>query len=125
MRMPGGYDELVGEEGVLLFLGQKQLISLARTILADSDIFIMDEETSSIDTKTEQDIQKGMEKLLEHRTRFIIAHRLSTIRNADRIIVVEDGMIKEEGRHEELLRFWGTIFSSIPASSERIMPQLL
>ncbi|MBF9014462.1 MULTISPECIES: ABC transporter ATP-binding protein [unclassified Oceanispirochaeta] len=102
-RLPGGYDELVGEEGTLLSVGQKQLISLARTILADPDIIIMDEATSSIDTRTEQDIQHGMEKLLEGRTSFIIAHRLSTIRNADRIIVIEDGSIKEEGSHSELL----------------------
>jgi len=107
LRLPSGYDELVGEEGTLLSLGQKQLISLARTILANPDIIIMDEATSSIDTKTELDIQKGMEKLLEKRSSFIIAHRLSTIRNADRIIVVEDGYIKEEGTHEDLLRLEG------------------
>jgi len=107
LRLPGGYDELVGEEGTLLSLGQKQLISLARTILADPDIIIMDEATSSIDTRTEQDIQKGMEQLLEKRTSFIIAHRLSTIRNADRIIVIADGIIREEGTHEQLLRLEG------------------
>jgi len=110
MRLPGGYDELVGEEGTLLSQGQKQLISLARTILADPDIIIMDEATSSVDTKTEQDIQRGMDKLLENRTSFIIAHRLSTIRNADRIIVVEDGCIREEGTHGELLGREGHYF---------------
>ena len=110
MRLPDGYDELVGEEGTLLSVGQKQLISLARTILGNPDIIIMDEATSSIDTKTEQDIQKGMETLLKGRTSFIIAHRLSTIRSADRIIVIEDGKIREEGNHRELLRLGGHYF---------------
>jgi len=103
-RLPGGYDEPVGEEGTLLSVGQKQLISLARTLLADPDIIIMDEATSSIDTRTEQDIQTGMEHLLKNRTSFIIAHRLSTIRNADRILVIQDGRIREEGTHRSLLR---------------------
>ncbi|MDA3956349.1 ABC transporter ATP-binding protein, partial [Oceanispirochaeta sp.] len=107
MRLPGGYDECVGEDGTLLSVGQKQLISLARTILGDPDIIIMDEATSSIDTRTEQEIQMGMEKLLEGRTSFVIAHRLSTIRNADRILVIEEGRIKEEGSHRELLRLGG------------------
>lgn len=102
--LPKGYDEPIGEEGTLLSLGQKQLISLARTILADPDIIIMDEATSSIDTLTERDIQHGMDTLLQDRTSFIIAHRLSTIRNADRILVIEDGRITEEGNHQSLLR---------------------
>ena len=121
MALPDGYDETVGEEGTLLSVGQKQLISLARTILADPDIIVMDEATSSIDTKTEQDIQTGMETLLEGRTSFVIAHRLSTIRKADRILVIENGVIKEEGSHRELLAQAGTTTSSTPASSERIM----
>ncbi|MDC7242317.1 MAG: ABC transporter ATP-binding protein [Spirochaetales bacterium] len=103
MTLPHGYDEMVGEEGTLLSVGQKQLISLARTILADPDIIVMDEATSSIDTKTEQDIQTGLETLLEGRTSFVIAHRLSTIRKADRILVIEKGAIKEEGNHRQLL----------------------
>jgi len=90
-----------------LSVGQKQLISLARTILANPDIIIMDEATSSIDTLTEQNIQQGMEELLKDRTSVVIAHRLSTIRNADRIIVIEDGKITEEGSHGELLRLGG------------------
>ena len=104
LNLPGGYEEQVGEEGTLLSLGQKQLISLARTILANPDIIIMDEATSSIDTLTEQNIQQGMEELLKNRTSVIIAHRLSTIREADRIIVIEGGRIREEGNHRELLR---------------------
>ena len=99
-----GYDEQVGEGGSLLSVGQKQLISLARAVLANPDIFIMDEATSSVDTLTEALIQRGMEQLLQGRTSFVIAHRLSTIRNADRILVIENGRITEMGSHSELLR---------------------
>ncbi len=97
------YNEDVGEEGTLLSVGQKQLISLARAILAKPEIIIMDEATSSIDTLTEELIQKGMDTLLKGSTGFVIAHRLSTIRNADRILVIEEGRIKEAGNHKELL----------------------
>jgi ATP-binding cassette subfamily B protein len=99
-----GYDTEVGEGGVLLSVGQKQLISLARAVLADPEIFIMDEATSSVDTITETLIQKGMEALTSERTSFIIAHRLSTIRKADRILVIEAGKIVESGSHRELLK---------------------
>jgi ATP-binding cassette subfamily B protein len=99
-----GYDAPVGEGGNLLSVGQKQLLSLARAILARPEIFIMDEATSSVDTLTEALIQQGMETLLKGRTSFIIAHRLSTIRKADRILVIEEGGISEMGTHTELLR---------------------
>lgn len=99
-----GYDEEVGEGGNLLSVGQKQLISLARAVLASPDIFVMDEATSSVDTLTEALIQKGMETLMEGRTSFIVAHRLSTIRRASRILVIENGGISEMGTHAELLR---------------------
>ena len=99
-----GYDAEVGEAGNLLSVGQKQLISLARAVLADPDILIMDEATSSVDTLTEALIQQGMERLLEGRTSFVIAHRLSTIKRADRIVVIENGGISESGTHAELLR---------------------
>jgi len=102
-----GYDEEVGEGGNLLSTGQKQLISLARAVLARPEIFIMDEATSSVDTLTEALIQKGMEFLMAERTSFVIAHRLSTIRNADRIIVIDGGKIAEMGTHAELLRQGG------------------
>ena len=102
-----GYDEEVGEGGGLLSVGQKQLVSLARAVLAQPEIFIMDEATSSVDTLTEDLIQKGMDALMEDRTSFIIAHRLSTIKRADRILVIEGGQIAEMGSHTELLRAGG------------------
>ena len=102
-KLPDGYDTEVGEGGDLLSTGQKQLVSFARTVLADPRIFIMDEATSSVDTETEHLIQKAIERLLQGRTSFIIAHRLSTIRNADRILVIHGGRIVEEGTHGELL----------------------
>jgi ATP-binding cassette subfamily B protein len=105
--LPNGYEEEVGEGGNLLSVGQKQLISLARAVLANPEVFIMDEATSSVDTLTEALIQKGMEELMHGRTSFIIAHRLSTIRRADRILVIEDGGISEMGTHAELLKLRG------------------
>jgi ATP-binding cassette subfamily B protein len=107
MELEKGYDEEVGEGGVLLSVGQKQLISLARAILADPDIFIMDEATSSVDTLTEARIQQGMERVLQGRTSFVIAHRLSTIKRADRILVLEKGKIAEQGNHTQLIQQGG------------------
>ncbi len=98
-----GYQTSVGEGGSKLSAGQKQLISFARAILADPKILIMDEATSSVDTETEQQIQQGMDALLSGRIAVVIAHRLSTIRNADRILVIENGEITEQGSHEELM----------------------
>jgi ATP-binding cassette subfamily B protein len=105
--MENGYDEEVGEGGTLLSVGQKQLVSLARAVLAQPEIFVMDEATSSVDTLTEDLIQQGMETLMNDRTSFVIAHRLSTIKRADRILVIEDGAIAEMGTHAELLRAKG------------------
>ena len=99
-----GYDTEVGEGGSKLSTGQKQLISFARAILADPKILVLDEATSSIDTELEQLIQQAISILLEGRTSFIIAHRLSTIRSADRILVIQDGRITEEGNHQQLLK---------------------
>lgn len=99
-----GYSQNVGEGGNLLSVGQKQLISIARALLANPDIFVMDEATSSVDTITEALIQKGMQRLMSGRTSFIIAHRLSTIREADKIFVISDGRIAEEGTHDSLMR---------------------
>ena len=101
------YEQNVGEGGNLLSVGQKQLISLARAVLAKPELFIMDEATSSVDTLTEALIQRGMEALMKGRTSFVVAHRLSTIRKANRIIVIENGKIAEQGTHAELLRLRG------------------
>lgn len=106
-RFDKGFETNVGEGGNLLSVGQKQLLSLARAVLANPEIFVMDEATSSVDTLTEALIQKGMQTLLESTTSFIIAHRLSTIKKADRILVIENGKIAEMGTHKELLRLKG------------------
>lgn len=98
-----GFDEEVGESGVLLSTGQKQLISLARAILAEPELFIMDEATSSVDTLTEGLIQKGMDTIMQGRTSVIIAHRLSTVKNADRILCLDHGKVIEMGSHRELI----------------------
>ena len=110
-KMEHGYDEEVGEGGGRLSVGQKQLVSLARAVLANPEIFIMDEATSSVDTLTEAQIQEGMEVLMEGRTSFVIAHRLSTIRRADRILVIEDGRVTEQGSHDELISARGHYYS--------------
>ena len=110
VTMSKGYDENVGEGGNLLSVGQKQLISLARAVLAQPQLFIMDEATSSVDTLTESLIQRGMDALMKDRTTFIIAHRLSTIRRANRILVIQDGQIAEQGTHAELLRLRGQYY---------------
>lgn len=101
--LPGGYDMVLNEDASNVSAGQKQLLTIARAVLADPTILILDEATSSVDTRTEVLIQKAMDKLMVGRTSFIIAHRLSTIRNADRILVLRDGDIVEQGSHDELL----------------------
>jgi ATP-binding cassette subfamily B protein len=111
MKLEHGFQTQVGEGGVLLSVGQKQLISLARAILSKPDIFIMDEATSSVDTLTEALIQQGMETLMNGRTSFIIAHRLSTIKSADRILVIENGGVSEMGTHTELIRARGHYYN--------------
>ena len=103
ITLPDGYDTDVNERGARLSVGQRQLIALARALLADPRILILDEATSSIDTQTELMVQKGINILLKGRTAFVIAHRLSTIRNADRILVIDNGKIKETGSHSRLL----------------------
>ncbi len=105
--LPGGYDFVLNEEASNVSAGEKQLLTIARAILADSPILILDEATSNVDTRTEEKIQKAMNKLKEGRTSFVIAHRLSTIKNADIILVMEHGKIVERGTHDELLKKGG------------------
>ncbi|MDU5111436.1 MAG: ABC transporter ATP-binding protein [Clostridium sp.] len=107
MSLENGYDTMVNERGTRLSLGQRQLLSFARALLANPRILILDEATSNIDTQTEIIVQKGIEKLLSNRTSFVIAHRLSTIRDCDKIIVIDNGKITETGTHEELLNLKG------------------
>ena len=106
-RLENGYDTMLSEDGSNLSQGQKQLLSIARIMLTDPSMLILDEATSSIDTMTEQRIQKAFANLMKGRTSFIIAHRLSTIKDADRILVMRDGNIIEQGSHEELLEKQG------------------
>ena len=102
-RLPQGYNPLLRGNGANLSQGQRQLLSIARAAVADPPVLILDEATSSIDTRTEKLVQDGMDKLMEGRTTFVIAHRLSTVRNSDCIMVLEQGHIIERGSHEELL----------------------
>jgi ATP-binding cassette subfamily B protein len=111
MQFEKGYEQDVGEGGNLLSVGQKQLISIARAILAQPELFIMDEATSSVDTLTEALIQRGMDRLMTGSTSFVIAHRLSTIKRADKIIVIEDGQIYEMGSHRELINQKGKYYN--------------
>ena len=113
--LPGGYDMELNEEANNVSQGQKQLLTIARAILADPKILILDEATSSVDTRTEEMIQKAMDNLMKGRTSFVIAHRLSTIRDADLILVMKDGDIIEQGNHEELLArggFYADLYNS-------------
>ncbi len=113
--LPGGYDMVLNEEATNISSGQKQLLTIARAVLADPPMLILDEATSSVDTRTEVLIQKAMDRLMHGRTSFIIAHRLSTIRNADLILVMRDGDIVEQGKHEVLLEqkgFYAELYNS-------------
>ena len=117
--LPGGYDMEINEEATNISAGQKQLLTIARAILANAPILILDEATSSVDTRTERIIQKAMANLMENRTSFIIAHRLSTIKDADHILVLDHGDIVEQGSHEELLArggFYAKLYNSQFAS---------
>ena len=115
MQQPGGYQMVLDEETSNISQGQKQLLTIARAILADNKILILDEATSSVDTRTEMQIQKAMDNLMKGRTSFVIAHRLSTIKDADLILVMKDGDIIEQGNHEELLAakgFYADLYNS-------------
>ena len=119
-RMPKGYDTVIAEDGGNISQGQKQLLCIARVMLMHPDMLILDEATSSIDTRTEVKVQKAFEELMEGRTSFIVAHRLSTIQEADLILVMKDGNIIEQGTHEKLLSqkgFYAKLYESQFAAS--------
>ena len=109
-RLPEGYDTLLTENGANLSQGQRQLLSIARAAVADPPVMILDEATSSIDTRTEAIVQRGMDALMNGRTVFVIAHRLSTVKNSDVIIVLDHGRIIEKGNHQELLEKKGQYY---------------
>jgi len=119
LRLPQGYDSLVGERGQSLSGGERQRISIARALLIDPRILIMDEATSSVDTETEQEIQKALDNLVRGRTTIAIAHRLSTLRRADRLVVMEQGQLVEQGQHQELLDRQGAYWRLYEAQARR------
>ena len=124
MKMPDGYDTLIGERGVKLSGGQKQRLAIARAVLKDAPVLILDEATSSVDTETELLIQQALERLMVGRTTLIIAHRLSTIRNADKIVVLEGKHIVETGTHEELMQHEGGLYRHLNEVQLNIEPRL-
>jgi ATP-binding cassette, subfamily B, bacterial len=123
-RLPDGYDTLIGERGVKLSGGQKQRLSIARAVLKNAPVLILDEATSSVDTETELLIQQALERLMVGRTTLIIAHRLSTIRNADMIVVLEGKRIVEQGTHEELMHREGGLYRHLNEVQSTIEPRL-
>jgi ABC-type multidrug transport system fused ATPase/permease subunit len=112
-RLPDGFESRVGERGVKLSVGEKQRVSIARALLKNAPILILDEATASVDTATEKLIQEALERLLKNRTSFVIAHRLSTIRKADQILVMRAGQIVERGTHEELIELEDGLYARL------------
>lgn len=121
--LPAGYDTVLSEGGENLSHGQRQLLAIARAILADPEVLILDEATSNVDTLTEMHIREAMQKLMKGRTSFVIAHRLSTVRNADQIVVINDGKVLEKGNHEELLKAKGFYHSLYNSQFKRLPDQ--
>jgi ATP-binding cassette, subfamily B, bacterial len=123
-KLEKGYQALIGERGVKLSGGQRQRLTIARAILADPRILILDEATSNLDTESERLIQASLQSLMAGRTSFVIAHRLSTIAHADRILVLENGRIVEQGRHEELMQASGRYWEMVDLQTSPVPSQL-
>ena len=126
--LPDGYDTVISGDGEGLSQGQRQLLSIARAAVANPPVLILDEATSSIDTRTESIVQRGMDNLMKGRTSFVIAHRLSTIRDADLILVMRDGDIVEQGTHDELIAqkgFYESLYNSQFERTDRGEPSLV
>ena len=123
-RLPDGYQTVLGERGSGVSQGQRQLLAIARAALSDPRILILDEATSSVDTRTERLIQKALENLLKGRTSFVIAHRLSTIRNADLLLVLDQGQIVERGKHDELLKRQGFYYNLYMSQFRSLEPEI-
>jgi len=119
LRLPQGYDSLVGERGQGLSGGERQRISIARALLINPRILILDEATSSVDTETEQEIQRALDNLVQGRTTIAIAHRLSTLQRADRLVVMEQGQLVEEGQHDDLMRRRGAYWRLYEAQARQ------
>jgi ATP-binding cassette subfamily B protein/subfamily B ATP-binding cassette protein MsbA len=124
-RLANGYDSVIGERGVKLSGGQRQRLTIARAILADPRILILDEATSNLDTESERLIQSSLQTLMARRTSFVIAHRLSTIAHANRIVVLENGRIIEQGRHEELMAASGRYRAMVDLQTSAPAPTLI
>jgi ATP-binding cassette subfamily B protein/subfamily B ATP-binding cassette protein MsbA len=122
MELSEGYETIIGERGVKLSGGQKQRLSIARAILKDAPILILDEATSSVDTGTELLIQQALERLMQGRTTIIIAHRLSTVRNADQIVVLEDKSVREVGTHEQLIKLEDGLYRKLYSVQRNLEP---
>jgi ATP-binding cassette subfamily B protein len=120
LRLPHGYDSLVGERGQGLSGGERQRISIARALLIDPRILILDEATSSVDSETEKEIQKALENLVQGRTTIAIAHRLSTLARADRLVVLDRGRVVEEGPHDVLMAQQGAYFNLVQAQARNM-----
>ena len=118
MRLPEGYETVISEDGGNISKGQKQLLTIARAMLYDAKMLILDEATSNVDTSTEREIQKAMRELMKDKTCFVIAHRLSTIQNADTILVVNQGDVVEQGTHDQLMAQKGFYYKLYAAQFE-------